>query len=178
MYASVCLLASFHVVGCHAPGLIQDKQLESPKKIPSGVYEVLRDSLKENELLPLAAGEVMAVNRYRFLKDGEKESPRYVVIRSAPDVELTLAEEPKADMDGDDVVRILLKLQPKAATALERLTTDRAGKQIAIVLDGEIVTMHKIRAAIKGGEVQITSCAEGGAKYLLQKLQAQQKKPR
>jgi hypothetical protein len=34
--------------------------------------------------------------------------------------------------------------------------------------------MHKIREVIKGGEVQISSCAAGAAKYLLEQLQAHQ----
>jgi hypothetical protein len=37
------------------------------------------------------------------------------------------------------------------------------------------VTMHKIREVIKGGNVQITSCAAGAAKYLLEQLRAHQK---
>jgi preprotein translocase subunit SecD len=69
----------------------------------------------------------------------------------------------------------LLKLQPKGATALERLTSERLGKQITIVLGGEVVTMHKIREVSRGGEVQITSCAAGAAKYLLEPLQTRQK---
>ena len=73
-------------------------------------------------------------------------------------------------------MRILLKLQPKAATALERLTSERIGREIAIVLRGDVVTMHKIRTVIKGGEVQITSCAAGAADYLLEQLQCLQKK--
>src|SRR5262249_8088687 len=72
--------------------------------------------------------------------------------------------------------RILLKLQPKAATALERFTADRLGRQITIILGGEVVTMHKIREVIKGGDVQITSCAVGAANYLLEQLQTYQQK--
>ena len=49
------------------------------------------------------------------------------------------------------------------------------GKELAIVLGGEVVTTHTIRAAIKGGEVQITSCAAGAAKYLLEQLREHQK---
>jgi preprotein translocase subunit SecD len=55
------------------------------------------------------------------------------------------------------------------------LTTDGLGKQVAIVFSGEVVTMHKIREPIKGGDVQITSCAAGAAKYLLERLHAEYK---
>ena len=89
---------------------------------------------------------------------------------------LDLAGEPKAVKEGAEVVRILLKLKPQAATALERLTRDHLGRQVTIVVGGEVVTMHKVREVIKGGDVQITSCAAGAAKYLLEQLQALKEK--
>jgi preprotein translocase subunit SecD len=94
---------------------------------------------------------------------------------SAPDIVLDLAGEPKAVKEGTEVLRMFLKLQPKAATALERLTRDRLGRQVTIVVGGEVVTMHKIREIIKGGEMQITCCAAGAANYLLEQLEAHQK---
>jgi preprotein translocase subunit SecD len=68
-------------------------------------------------------------------------------------------------------MRIQLKLKPKAAQALEDLTRGHLGRQVAIVIGGEVVTMHKVRTVIKGGDVQITSCAPGAAEYLLKQLQ-------
>jgi len=176
MRRSACLLAAFLLVGGRTPASVQDKTADSAKKLPDGVYAVLRDSDKEKDVLPLKDGEVLVVNRHRYLKKDDKEPPRYLVVRSAPDVELDLDGEPKGVKEGDDVVRILLKLRPKAAKALERLTSDRVGRQITIVVGGEVVTVHKVREAIKGGEVQITSCAAGAAKYLLEQLQARQQK--
>jgi preprotein translocase subunit SecD len=109
------------------------------------------------------------------LKKGENEPPRFLVVHSKPEVALDLAEKPKAVKEGEEMVGIRLKLQPKAAAALERLTRDHQGRQVAIVVGGEVVTVHKIREVIKGGDVQITSCAAGGAKYLLDQLQAREK---
>jgi preprotein translocase subunit SecD len=173
MGRSACLLAAVLIIGS-APARGQDTKQKLPK-VPDGVYAVLRDSLQKKDVSPLKDGEVLVVHRHRYLKTDGEEPPRYLVVRSAPDVDLTLAGKPKAVKEGEEVVRILLKLQPKAATALERLTSDRLGKQIAIVLNGDVVTTHKIREVIKGGEVQITSCAAGAANYLLQELQALEK---
>jgi preprotein translocase subunit SecD len=175
MRLSACLLPALLIIGSSAPAWTQDKTPAPSKKLPDGVYAVLREGLKDKAVLPLKDGEVLVVHRHRYLKKDEQEPPRFLVVRSAPDVELALAEEPKAVKEGKEVVRILLKLRPKAATALERLTRDHLGRQITIVLGGEVVTMHKIRQVIKGGEVQITSCAAGAANYLLEQLQAQQK---
>jgi preprotein translocase subunit SecD len=176
MCRSGCLLAAWVVIGGCASALAQDKPAPSARKLPDGVYAVQRDSLKEKDVLPLKDGEVLVVHRHRYLKKDEKEPPRYLVVHSAPDVTLDLAGEPKAVKEGKEVVRILLKLQPKAAKALERLTSAHRGRQIAIVLGGEVVTMHKVREVIKGGDVQITSCAAGAANYLLKQLQARQRK--
>jgi preprotein translocase subunit SecD len=157
----------------HAAVCLQPES--SPKKLPDGVYAVQRESLREKNLLPLKAGEALTVHRGRYLKKDDEQPPRFLVVRSLPDVKLDLADAPNAVNEGGDSLRILLKLRPPAATALERLTRDRLGGQIAIVLGGEVVTMHKIREVIQGGDVQITSCAAGAAEYLLEQLRAHQK---
>jgi preprotein translocase subunit SecD len=174
MRGSACLVAALLFIGSYAPAWAKDKTPEPSKKRPDGVYAVLREGGKEKDVLPLKDGEVLVVDRHRYRND-DKEPPRYLVVHSTPDADLALAGERQAVKEGEEVVRILLKLQPMAATALERLTSDRLGEQITIVLGGEVVTMHKIRDVIKGGEVQITSCAAGTANYLLKQLQAHQK---
>jgi preprotein translocase subunit SecD len=173
---SACLVAALLCIHSYAPVRAADKVLESSKKLPDGVYAVLREGRNEKDVLPLKDAEVLVVHDHRHLKNDDKEPRRFLVVRSAPDVDLDLVGEPQAVKEGKEVVRILLKLQPKAATALERLTSDRLGGQITIVLGGEVVTMHKIREVIKGGEVQITNCAAGAANSLLEQLQAHQKK--
>jgi preprotein translocase subunit SecD len=175
MRRSVGFLAVLFFIGSYAQAWPQDKTPQSPKKVPDGVYAVLRESLKEKEVLPLKEGEVLLVHDARYLKKDEKEPPRFLVVRSAPDVVLDLAGKPKAVKEGTEVVRISLKLQPKAAAALERLTRDHLGRQVAIVLGGEVVTMHKVREVIKGGDAQISCCAAGSANYLLEQLEAHQK---
>ena len=172
---SAWLLAALVFMGSYAPAWPQDKTSPSTKKVPDGVYAVLRESLTEKDVLPLKGGEVLVVHHARYLTKDEKEPPRFLVVHSAPDVVLDLAGKPKAVKEGTEVVRISLKLQPKTATALERLTRDHLGGQLTIVIGGEAVTMHKIREVIRGGEVQITCCAPGAANYLFEKLEARQK---
>jgi preprotein translocase subunit SecD len=174
MRSVACVVVALILGGSNAPASAQDKTPKSSKKLPAGVYAVLREGRKEKDVLPLKDGEALVVNRHRYLKKDDREPPLFVVVRSAPDVELDLDGQPKAVKEGEEVVHILLKLKPKAAAALERVTTDSPGKQLAVVLSGEVVTMHKIREVIKGGEVQISSCAAGAAKYLLEQLQAHQ----
>jgi preprotein translocase subunit SecD len=170
MKRCTCLLAAVVFLAGQRAAWPQDKAA-AIKKLPDGVYAVERASTKEEDVLPLKEGEVLLVHRHRYLNNAEKEAPRFVVVGPRPAVTLDLIGEPRAVKEGADTVRILLKLQPKPAAALERLTKERIGREVAIILAGEVVTMHKIRDVIKGGEVQITSCAAGAADYLLERLQ-------
>jgi preprotein translocase subunit SecD len=140
--------------------------------LPDGVYAVLREGHSEKELMPFKDGESIVVNRHRYLKSDQTEPPSFEVVHSSPEVMLDLAAEPRSVKEAGGGIRVLIKLKPKAANALERLTADKAGGQIAIVLGNEVVTAHKIRDTIKGGNVQITSCAPGGAEYLIEQLRA------
>jgi preprotein translocase subunit SecD len=174
MSRSACSLAAVLLLALGVTAWAQDKTSEG--KVLPGVYAVLRDSLDKKDVLPVKDGEVLVVNHHRYVKKADKEAPRFVVVRSVPDVQLDLLGKPKPIKDGAEVTGILLTLKPKAAKALEQLTRDRLGGSVAIVIGGEVVTMHKIREVIKGGEVKITSCAPGGAKYLLEQLEADKKK--
>jgi hypothetical protein len=171
MNRCACLLA----LALWFPGqaLVSAQDKAAPETKPAdGVYAVVRDSLKKKDVLPLGKGEVLVDHNHRYVKSKDSEPPRFLVVRSTPDVILDLAGEPKAIKDGAEVVGIELKLRPKAAQALERLTSDRLGKQVAIVLGGKVVTMHKVRSVIKGGEVKITSCVPRAVAYLLEQLKA------
>ena len=168
MTRSVLPLAAALLLSCSS-----SQAAAPPRSLPNGVYSVIRDSLTKNEVLPLQRGETLAINPRRYLKK-EDQQPRFVVVGTAPDVSLDLDGAPKAIKKDDEVVGISLKLRPKAAQALERLTSDRVGRQVAIVIGGEVVTIHKVRETIKGGQVQITSCAPKAAAYLFDRLRAQQ----
>jgi preprotein translocase subunit SecD len=172
MSRSACLLVTMLVLSSQPAVGAQDKVPPARKKLPDGVYAVQRASLKEKDVLPLKDGEVLVVHQHRYVKKDANEPPRFLVVRSAPEVAFDLAGAPRADKEGTEVVRILLKLKPSAATALERLTRDHLGRELTLVLGGEVVTTHKIRTVIKGGDVQITNCAPGAAAFLLEQLQA------
>jgi preprotein translocase subunit SecD len=169
------LLALAVLLGTHAVARPQGREPPPRKPLPDGIYAVERDGPKEKEVLPLRDGEVLLTDRHRYLKTDNDEPPRFLVVRSAPDVALDLAAEPKAIKKDGEVVGVSLQLRPKAAEALERLTRDRLGKQVAIVVGGDVVTVHKVRSIIKGGAVQITSCAPKAAGYLLEQLEARRK---
>jgi preprotein translocase subunit SecD len=176
MRRSVVVLGTIILLTSHIAAWSQDKPPPARPEVRDGAYAVVRHSLQEKDVLPLADGEVLLVDRHRYAKKDESEPPRFVVVRAAAGVALDLAAEPKAIKEEDGKgLRLLLKLRPGPARDLERLTKEHIGRPVAIVVGGELVTMHKIKEVIKGGEVQITSCTPGGAEYLLEKLQARSK---
>src|SRR5205807_2072802 len=103
MRRSACYLAILVVSVSSAQAMAQDKKPESSKKLANGVYAVVRESTKEKEVLPLKDGEALVIHNHRYLKKDEKEPPRFLVVRSAPDVDLDLAGEPKAEKEGTEV---------------------------------------------------------------------------
>ena len=44
------------------------------------------------------------------------------------------------------------------------------GGKVAMVVDGEIVTLHKIRTVITGGKLQITRCQDNACEVIKAKL--------
>ena len=85
MSRPACLLTAwFFLIGQAA--VWSEEAPPSRKKLPDGVYAVQRDSLKEKELLPLKAGEVLVVDHHRYVKKDENEPPRFVVVHAAPEV--------------------------------------------------------------------------------------------
>jgi preprotein translocase subunit SecD len=170
------LFVALFALSSHASALPQGKGTQSTPKLADGVYAVLREGLEEKALLPLKEGEAILTDRHPYLPKKDSEPPRFMVVRSAVDVALELDGEPKTVKEGAEVIRILLKLQPKAAKALEELTRINVGKLVTIVVGGEVVTTHKIRTAIEGGMVQITSCTPGAANYLVERLTEKIKK--
>ena len=64
-----------------------------------------------------------------------------------------------SDQDGNPALN--LTLTPAAAATFADYSTNHIGEQLAIVLDGRIVTAPIIQSAITGGQVQITNASSG-----------------
>src|SRR5215471_828143 len=169
MFRSICIFLFLSLSSFDRAVWAQDPGPATARKVPDGVYRVLRNGASEKDVAPLHEAEAIVIDRHRYAKADANEPSRYLVVHRAPEVALDLAREPVAERNGADV-RVLLKLRPKAAESLERVTGEHPNGQLTIVLRGEVVTTHKIRSVIKDGDVQITSCAVGAADFLLEQL--------
>jgi preprotein translocase subunit SecD len=156
-------------------GRSQDSDPKANKKLTNGLYKVLREGADEKALLPTKDGETVAVNNHRYLKKDTKEPPVYLVVHKQPDVPLVLAEEPKVVKD-EKGLQIRLQLHADQAKTMEQFTRDNKGNSVAVIIGGEVVTVHKIRDVITGGAVQVSNCNEEAGAYLLKQLQELSKK--
>jgi hypothetical protein len=159
-------------------GLYQatDGQQVPAKKLANGLYGVLREGPEEKAVLPIKDGETLALHNHRYLKKDAKEPPVFLVVHSKPDVPLVLVGAPEVVKSDNGTLTFLLKLHPDHAKTLEKFTRDHQGGKVAVVIGGEVVTVHHIRAVITGGDMQVSNCnAEAGA-YLLKQLQDLSKK--
>jgi hypothetical protein len=148
------------------------KAADPPPRAPpaNGFYRVLRLGAKRADVAPARTGEVILVDRHRYQKEGDREPPRYLAVHTTPDVPLLLAEGPEESKGEGGLLRIQFRLARPAAAKLGRLTKDHLGAEVAVVLGGEVVTVHKIRSAIPDGRVQVTCCTPGSCEFLLKEL--------
>ena len=106
----------------------------------------------------------------------ERQPTKYVVIEPEPFVPLILGEAPNREKDDKGKPNLLLKLAKDQVKPLDDFTTKHLGGTVAIVIGGDIVTMHKIKAAIKGGLIQITRCSDHGCQVIYTELQKDRQK--
>jgi hypothetical protein len=91
------------------------------KKLPNGIYKVLREGTDGKTVKPTKDDETVALNDHRYPFKKTKEPPVFVVVHKQPEVQLILAEEPDVVKD-EKALQIRLKLHADQAKAMEQLT--------------------------------------------------------
>lgn len=101
----------------------------------------------------------------------QTDPARYIVIKDAPSVPVVLADKPELSTTNDKYeFSLQFKLAPEYIDQMEKFTGDNLNKRIALVVGGKIITIHKIRSAIKNGLITITRCTDNGCKVIYQNL--------
>lgn len=83
---------------------------------------------------------------------------------------LILAGPPDARTDGGGRTLLGVTLARDQVKRLEDFTRAHLDGKVAIVIGGEIVTIHKVRSVIQDGKAQITRCNDDACKTLLLRL--------
>ncbi len=148
------------------------KQLvqNNPRSLRNGVYAVLRESPTPAQAQ--VQGVANTVLRYdrKYSDSDRNEPPKYVAIDTSFFVPLVLAGPPDTKKDDRGWTLLSVTLAEEHIKTLETFTRAHLGGRVAILLDGEIITLHKVRTVIQGGKVQVTRCQDNACQILRAKL--------
>ena len=136
------------------------------KKLGNGFYLVVREGADKKSLAPLSKTEHIILNDGHFLEKAERNPPAYIVVNTRDFIPITLSDAPKKETDDKGKPKLNLQLATSQIAPLEEFSRTNLGRTIAIVVDGQVVTCHKIKAVITGGKIQITRCSDSGCTIL------------
>jgi preprotein translocase subunit SecD len=158
------------LLGCMLLGLGNARAADAEKR-QAGFYLVAAEA-ESAAALPAASGEQRIVRYdYRHLRESERGQPLYLLLAKSADVPLVLARAPELRNDGENgFPELRLELTPESASRLEKLTREHLGGRVAFVIDGEPVTLHKIRSVITGGQFRLSRCTDTACQYLYGRL--------
>jgi preprotein translocase subunit SecD len=146
--------------------LVQD----NPRPPQDGVYAVVREAPTAAQARVQGVGHAVLLYDRKYSDSDQHEPPKYVDIDTSSFVPLILAGPPQMKKDDRGWALLNVTLAREHVKTLETFTRTHLGGRVAIVLDGEIVTMHKVRTGIEGGQVQITRCRDNACQILRAKL--------
>ena len=138
--------------------------------IPDGFYLIQREAVAPKTLEPLKNSEILLINDYEFLSPEERGTTSHIVVDKNAFIPLVLRDDPVKDKDAEGKPKLSIALAEEQVGPLEKFTRDNVMKNVAIVIGGKVVTMHKIRVPIIGGKMQITRCTDHGCEALYTEL--------
>jgi preprotein translocase subunit SecD len=173
---TTAIVLGFVICGCKSPPSGSANQTSAAlssaaQHLENGVYCVLREAPTPQEAqgagTPLV---VLAYDRRKYSDAPPNEPLTYVAIDPKDYVPLIIEGTPEMKSDGEEKSVLTVCLVRKNAERAEAFTRGHLGGRIAMVVDGEIVTLHKIRSVITDGKVQITRCTDNACEVIRSKL--------
>lgn len=131
----------------------------------SGFFLVLEENLDQNKLQPPASDEMIVSYTLDHL-GVEGQAPRFFRVRNQPDVALKLEDKPVVGDKVEGKTTLNLELGSGNAELFRQFTGANIDKTVAIIVDGKVVTAHRIRSEISGGMIQITRCGDDACETL------------
>ncbi len=144
---------------------------QSTNKRQVGFYLVIAEA-DSAVALPIASSDQQIIRYdYKFLRNTEHDKPRCFLLSKIADVPLILNKKPELQEKGENgFPELRLELTSEAAKNLENLTRDHIGGKVVFMIDGEPVTVHKIRSAITGGQFRLSRCTDTACQYIFGRL--------
>jgi preprotein translocase subunit SecD len=139
--------------------------------LENGAYLILREApTRQGAGVESAPTVVLVYDRRKYSGAPPNEPLTYVAIDPKDYVPLIIEGKPEMKSDGQGKSVLTVSLTRKNAERAETFTRAHLGGRIAMVVGGEIVTLHKIRSVITGGKMQITRCTDNACEVIRSKL--------
>ena len=173
--ATLCLAVIF-ASGCAALSTQHTAQVNAGVhsqgyQLQNGAYLILRQaSTAQDAQLEGRPNVVIAYDRRKYSNAPANQPLEYIAIDPTDYVLLIIDTAPIMTKDGQGKSILSVSLTQQSAERAETFTREHLGAKIAMVVDGEIVTLHKIRSVITGGKLQITRCTDDACEVIRAKL--------
>jgi len=151
-------------------GATANSQTAKKPKVANGIYAVLNEGSTAAEASKGQKSPVVLIYDGRYTDSSQVQNPSFVVVDTTFFVPLIIEGTPDAQKDGRGHTLLGVSLKREYTDVLEKFTQAHIGGRVAIVLDREVITMHKIKSIIKGGKFQLTRCYDNACEALRSKL--------
>jgi hypothetical protein len=143
---------------------------ESTIVIEDGLYCVSKIDTVAAHLSPLNPGE-KAIFFNKMFDEFNDGGYHRIIIDTTDYVPLELREPAKSEQVTEQKKNLLLSLTPEASKKLKTFSSKHVMDEVIIVVDGEALTMHKIREPLTSGQLQITRCHDNACELVLISLE-------
>jgi hypothetical protein len=138
-----------------------------------GIYLVQRWTETRADLFPLQADEQYFrydENKFLQLQDEEPEPVKYIGLSKTELIPFQLTSRPESIRQADGRLEIGLEFSPEMQTRLTSFSQKYLGRQVALVIGGEIITLHKVRSVIRSDGIKISRCTDNGCQLIMSKF--------
>jgi hypothetical protein len=150
-------------------------QTGSKNAVNDGLYLVIKPGTDTTQFDSMAKGQVVITFNKMFIDNTGQDFTR-ILIDTSEYVPLELEKAPTTEPQTDIKKKLMLSLTPQASEILKVFSSKHINEHVVIVVDGEALTMHKIRVAITSGQLQITRCSDNACEKLFIMLKDNVKK--
>ena len=155
---AVLLSAIMLIFGCANHASTGAGTNDNPRLLQNGIYVVLGEgSTPEQARVEGVQYVILTYDRKKYTDTDQNEPLYYAAIDPCSYVPLVIEGKPQVQKDGRGKGVLLVSLKRENAKKLEDFTRAYLGDRVATVVDGEIVSMNKIRAVIVGGKFQMSA---------------------
>jgi preprotein translocase subunit SecD len=122
-----------------------------------------------SQLSTLSTKEV-ALSFSPLFIDYNTQEFRRIIIDTSEFVPLELDKLPITEQQTEQKKKLLLSLTKEAGNKLKTFSSNHLMRKVALVIGGEVYTLHKIKVPITNGQLQISRCNDNACELLNVKL--------